>query len=211
MSEFDNYPDFAIYDVNLLKSLPISVSLSSTLDALSHSFEALWNKNSNPISDNLSMQAIKLIINNLGNLEEPVSIKTRAILLTASIYAGLAFSNTKTAAAHSISYPLSAYFNIPHGIACSMPLYPLLKINEREMGEKIVDLLHILKMGDINELWDKVLIAVENRIPFTLHEYGIKKDDLNWLSDLSFYKDRIDNNVVELNRNDVLNILEEIY
>lgn len=211
LSEYNNYPDYAIYDVNLVKSLPIPISLSTTLDALSHSFEALWNKHSNPISDNFAIYAIKLIIDNLGRLVEPVSIEVRKNLLIASMYAGLAFSNTKTAAAHSISYPLSSYFNIPHGIACSMPLYPLLKINEVGIQNKLSHLLKILQLHNIDEFWNKVLISVKGKIPFTLHEYGIKKTDINWLLDLSFTKSRMDNSIIELSRNDVLNILEEIY
>ena len=42
------YPDYAILDGGLTLSLPIDISFSTTLDALSHSFEAIWNKNSNP-------------------------------------------------------------------------------------------------------------------------------------------------------------------
>ena len=38
------YPDFAILDGSLLTTLPESVSIATILDALSHSFEALWNK-----------------------------------------------------------------------------------------------------------------------------------------------------------------------
>ena len=34
-----------------------------------------------------------------------------------STLAGLAFSNTKTAICHSISYPLTMMYNIPHGEA----------------------------------------------------------------------------------------------
>lgn len=211
LSEYENYPDHAVYNVNLVKFLPISVSLSSTLDALSHSFEALWNKHSNPISDNFAMEAVKLIINNLGKLTEPVSVEVRENLLMASIYAGLAFSNTKTAAAHSISYPLSAHFNIPHGIACSMPLYSLLKINQEAIKSKIDKFLNILQLGSIDEFWDKVLTSVKNKVSFTLQEYGVKETDLNWLLDLSFMKGRIDNNIVDLNKSDVLKILEEIY
>ena len=48
-----------------------------------------------------------------------------------SATAGLAFSNTKTAAAHSISYSLTIYYGIPHGIASSISLLPLLEINKK--------------------------------------------------------------------------------
>jgi alcohol dehydrogenase len=40
----------------------------------------------------------------------------------AAVLAGLAFSNTKTALAHSISYPISLKHGVAHGIACSFPL-----------------------------------------------------------------------------------------
>ena len=45
--------------------------------------------------------------------------------MLASIYAGLAFSNTQTALAHALSYPLTMKFAVPHGLACSFSL-PLL-------------------------------------------------------------------------------------
>ena len=40
----------------------------------------------------------------------------------AALFAGLAFSNTKTALAHSVSYPITLKYGIPHGLACSFSL-----------------------------------------------------------------------------------------
>ncbi|NHZ85728.1 MAG: iron-containing alcohol dehydrogenase, partial [Planctomycetia bacterium] len=60
----------------------------------------------------------------------PQDIEIRNMLLNASNLAGLTFSNIKTATAHSISYPLTISYGVPHGIACSTPIIPLLKINE---------------------------------------------------------------------------------
>ena len=40
----------------------------------------------------------------------------------AALKAGLAFSNTKTALAHSISYEMTLHHGLPHGIACSFTL-----------------------------------------------------------------------------------------
>ena len=47
--------------------------------------------------------------------------------MRASMFAGLAFSNTKTAISHSISYPITLKYKIPHGIACSFTLPIILK------------------------------------------------------------------------------------
>ena len=40
----------------------------------------------------------------------------------AALKAGMAFSNTKTALAHSISYEMTLNYGLPHGIACSFTL-----------------------------------------------------------------------------------------
>jgi alcohol dehydrogenase class IV len=46
----------------------------------------------------------------------------RSTMALAALNAGLAFSNTKTALAHSISYEMTLRFGLPHGIACSFTL-----------------------------------------------------------------------------------------
>ena len=52
----------------------------------------------------------------LGNAE------LRQRLSRASLFAGLAFSNTRTALAHALSYHLTLHHGVPHGIACSFSL-----------------------------------------------------------------------------------------
>jgi alcohol dehydrogenase class IV len=45
----------------------------------------------------------------------------------------MAFSNTKTALAHSISYEMTLRYGLPHGIACSFPLPMVL---QRAIGHR---------------------------------------------------------------------------
>ncbi len=81
----------------------------------------------------------------------------------------------------------SSLENTPRGVtihiidkrADERQLYPLLKINEVGMQNKLSHLLKILQLHNIDEFWNKVLISVKDKIPFTLHEYGIKKTDIN--------------------------------
>jgi len=200
-----------IYDVNLVASLPITVSISSTFDALSHAWEALWNKNANPVSSHLAIEAIRRIAAALDELVVPMSSETRDNLLVASMYAGLAFSNTKTAAAHSISYPLTAYFNIPHGIACSMPLHSLAKINFRHMQNELPYIFSRIQLGSFEELWERMRKTTRGKVLFSLREYGINKEDLEMLADLGFSKGRMENNIAVLSRQDVLNILKDVF
>ncbi len=211
VSDPDNYPDHAVYDHRLFSTLPLTVSISSTLDALSHSFEALWNRNSNPVSDHFAFESIKLIVKNFSGLEDPVDNRVRIELILASMYAGLAFSNTKTAAAHSISYPLTLRYGIPHGIACSMPLFPLLKINSEKMVEKLDRLFMNCDVKSIEELEERIKRGVKGKVPFSLEEFGVGEDELDGLVGESFTKERMANNIVELSGENVRDILGAIY
>ncbi len=120
------YPKEAFYDPRLTLSVPRETTIHTALDALSHSFESIWNNNANPISTHHALCAIEIILRDLSSLAENLhSIELRTSIMQASMHAGLAFSNTQTALAHALSYPLTMRFDTPHGLACSFSL-PLL-------------------------------------------------------------------------------------
>lgn len=204
------YPDVAILDPNLSLSMDLELSISTTLDALSHSFETLWNVNTNERSINYAIEAILIILEEVPDLKaNPSNIDVRKRLLKASNLAGLAFSNTKTAAAHSISYPLTFSFGIPHGIACSLPILPLIDINKDHFRDNLEQLLNTLGT-DINGLKDQIADIPKGVIKFALSKWGIKADDFDDIVDRSFTKSRISNNIVDLSKEDVKNLLYEI-
>jgi phosphonate metabolism-associated iron-containing alcohol dehydrogenase len=126
------WPEAAIVDPDLMLTLPRPVTVQSGLDALSHALESIWNVNANPISDTYAVAAARevmatlpALLADLGNLDH------RARMALAALKAGMAFSNTKTALAHSISYEMTLRFGLPHGIACSFTLPMVL---ERAIG-----------------------------------------------------------------------------
>ena len=97
------------------------LTLVTALDALSHSMESMWNKNANPISNRYAIEASKKILKYLPLLIQDLgNIHLRTELAEASLLAGLAFSNTKTALAHNISYPITLSWGVQHGVACSL-------------------------------------------------------------------------------------------
>ncbi|MQR00475.1 iron-containing alcohol dehydrogenase PsrA [Glaciimonas soli] len=117
------WPKAAIVDPDLMLTLPKAVTISTGLDALSHALEAIWNVNANSISDTFAIEAIHEIIVCLPLLARDLGNKTlRSSMALAAMKAGLAFSNTKTALAHSISYEMTLRYGLPHGIACSFTL-----------------------------------------------------------------------------------------
>lgn len=127
------WPEAAVVDPDLMLTLPASVTVQSGLDALSHALESIWNVNANPVSDTFAVAAAREVMATLpALLADLANRELRARMATAALKAGMAFSNTKTALAHSISYEMTLRFGLPHGIACSFTLPMVL---ERARGK----------------------------------------------------------------------------
>jgi phosphonate metabolism-associated iron-containing alcohol dehydrogenase len=119
----ETWAEAALVDPALTVSLPAGATLAAGLDALSHSLESIWNVNANPVSDTHAVTAARAVLATLpalvGDLD---NLELRRRMSLAALQAGLAFSNTKTALAHSISYDMTLRHGLPHGIACSFTL-----------------------------------------------------------------------------------------
>ena len=119
----ETWPEAAIVDPELTLSLPPGPTLAAGLDALSHALESIWNVNCNPISDTHAVSAAREVLATLPALMQDLRNRAlRSRMSLAALKAGLAFSNTKTALAHSISYDMTLNHGLPHGIACSFTL-----------------------------------------------------------------------------------------
>ncbi len=117
------YPEAALVDPALTLAAPRALTLATGLDALSHSLESLWNVNANPVSANYAVEAAREVMDALPRLLDRLDdLDLRTRLARASLFAGLAFSNTKTALAHNISYDITLRHGTAHGIACSFCL-----------------------------------------------------------------------------------------
>ena len=117
------WPEAALVDPTLTLSLPAGATLAAGLDALSHALESIWNVNANPVSDTHAVAAARMVLETLPDLMRDLgSAPLRGRMSLAALQAGLAFSNTKTALAHSISYDMTLHHGLPHGIACSFSL-----------------------------------------------------------------------------------------
>ena len=208
LSHPELFPSEVIYDPSLLLSLPPRETIYTGLDALSHSLESIWNKNATATSKQYANKAIDLIFTNLPKvLKDPSNLDYRNNMQIAASYAGQAISITRTAIAHSISYPLTSHFGIPHGLAASFTLPEVLKFNmdalskngngvdqlasfsKEEFYERLVDFLLFLGTSDLLK-------------PYKTSMHMEKIHNLNLIN-----KDRSGNNIRECNNDDARSIL----
>lgn len=202
------YANTAYVDPDLLKQLPPEVAVSTGLDALNQAFESIWNKNANPITRNIAIEAIILNFKALSNMDTlATDSSVRENLASASLFAGLAISQTRTALCHSISYPLTLEFGLPHGLACAFSMKAVLAYNMNSIKKEMRAISSGLEGQDLNDLIDAVYS--KNRIYEILRRYIPTKKSVMSLRKKMFTVGRADNNIVQLTDSDLIFILEQ--
>lgn len=205
-----NYAYAAIADPDLIRRMPLSLAVSSALDAMAHAVESCWAKNTNPVSRALALCAVRTVMSHMDGLLSGEE-QARDAMSRGSLLAGLAFSNTRTTACHSISYPLTMHYGIPHGAAVSLLIAPVFRLNRGRIreAEELLAALGVRNERELEERIHRILRAAA--IPDSLEEWGVKREDLRILAEHGMTKGRADNNPVELTADGIERMLESIY
>lgn len=175
LSDGKLYAHTAIVDPELTLSVPPFVTAATGIDALAHALEAYWCKANNPVSDSLSLGAAAAV---LGNLEKAYAdgrdVTARSAMSYGALAAGLAFSQTRTAASHACSYPLSEDYGLCHGEAVAFTLDAFARVNGRAVPERMNALSRALGFCDYNALADEIVrLKRVTKLKGTLAEVGI--------------------------------------
>jgi len=205
----DLYPTAAILDPALTLDLPEEVTVSSGLDAISHALESTWNRNASPITLGMATKSLQLSLPVLVHLRANLrDVEARGAMMQASLLAGLAISQTRTALAHSISYPLTARFNLPHGIACSFTLPALMKFNAEADDGRLHDLASALNCEDAGGLRSLLMRLMEDvGLTALFRKYVLQPADCLELVGEMFTPGRADNNLRPASVADVTEML----
>lgn len=195
------FPKAAFIVPEFTMHMSSSLTLSTGLDALCHAMEAFWARNRTPLSQALAVSALSEIRCNIADvLENPTIISSREGMCKGSLLAGLAFSITRTTACHSISYPLTMRYGIPHGFAAATTLAAVAEKNSTAVVE-IHDFLQ--PFGGIQgfSVWIK---NISDPIqPLTLSKFGVNAKDIPHIAINSFTQGRMDNNPVAFTMKDI--------
>ncbi len=209
----DNFwADYAIIDPELTYTLPPAITASTGMDAFCHAIEAYWNKNSQPMCDMLAIGAMEMILKNIKNAyDNPTNKYARGSMITASLIAGVAFSQTRTTGIHAISFPLTSEFGANHGIACSITLPAFIKLSCNEARNKMNALVHYLGYESVKSFADAVeTLMVSMKMPVRLHEIGVKESDLQHITEIGLSAAIIQLTPAVMNEETVYKLLHSI-
>ncbi|MDQ5988514.1 MAG: Long-chain-alcohol dehydrogenase [Syntrophus sp. SKADARSKE-3] len=216
------YPDLAILDPMLTLSLPPHPTATTGIDALCHAIESYTSINASPMSELISLEAIRLIAENLRTcVHNGSDLQARENMLLGSLYAGLGLANAGVTAVHSLSYPLGGKFGVPHGLANTVMLPAVMVYNLPAAHEKFA--LVAEAMGEtvdgmsLREAAYQSVEAVDSLIEDcgiynTLKDFGIKETDFPELAKVAMTVARpLANNPRRIAAEDAMAIYEDAF
>lgn len=206
------HPNVAIVDPILTTTMPKFITSITGLDALSQCIEAHWSKNHTPMSDIFALNGIDLIFKNLvSTIEFPDTIEFREKMALASLFSGIAISIAKTTIVHSVSYPLTVHFDVPHGLACALTLPSFIRYNSKVIRDRIYDIAQRIGVKTIDDFIREVEELISSLgVPRRLSGVGVQRRDIEVIVREGFRPDRAENNPRKVTREDLRAILEDL-
>jgi len=200
------YPYQAIVDPDLvLQDQTNEVAISTSLDALNQAAESIWNNNMTPFSEMIATKALNKSILNIGAIDSN-DIQIDA-LSEAALLAGLAISQTRTALCHSISYPLTAHFGVPHGYACAFTMPAVLKLNMATNDERFQRLKQALGVDNLEILFNNIYISL--KVNQTVKKYIPSLEELYMYIEEMYTPERANNNLANVDFKIIKKILTD--
>ncbi|MFW7431226.1 lactaldehyde reductase [Vagococcus carniphilus] len=180
-------PVVSFVDSDMMMGMPKSLCAATGMDAMTHAIEGFVTPGAWEMSDMLHLKAIEIIGSSLrgsvnGNQDN------REKMALAQYLAGMGFSNVGLGLVHGMAHPLSAWYDVPHGVACASLLPTVMAFNKEYTGEKYREIAKVLEIKDaetmlLDEVRDRAVEAIQKLstdvgIPSTISELGVKKEDL---------------------------------
>ena len=120
----------AILDPDLTVTAPSHVTAMAGFDAIAHAVETAVTVRRNPLSDTFSHQAWRLLNDSFERvLLHPADPEARSAMQLGAHMAGMAIEQSMLGAAHACANPLTARYNMAHGLALAILLPHVVRWN----------------------------------------------------------------------------------
>lgn len=188
-------PVVAFVDSDLMMGMPASLAAATGMDAMTHAIEGYITKGAWELTDILHINAIEIIGRSLRDSVKGDQ-KGREDMALGQYIAGMGFSNAGLGLVHGMAHPLSAWYDIPHGVACAALLPTVMDYNKDAAGEKYREIARVLGVTGVDTLStedaaEKAVQAVAQLskdvgIPEHLVDLGVKEEDIPQIAEDAF-------------------------
>lgn len=214
-------PAYVILDPDLIATVPANTAAACGIDAMVHALEAYISKAASPFSDIFAREALRLIG---GSIRDYVADRSNPAacesMMVGSLFAGIAFSHARLGNVHAMSHPVSAYFDVPHGVANAILLPTVVDFNkdaaDPEKYRYIYGCISKDMGADINFTPDMLateirMLNYELGILPTLSDIGVTSDKFEQMADDAMKSGNIQCNPQFTMKTDILKLYEQAF
>jgi lactaldehyde reductase len=212
-------PVVAIVDPDMSASMPKGLCAATGMDALVHAIEGYITLGAWELTDMMHLKAIE-IINKWLRLSVTGNLEAREEMAVGQYIAGMGFSNVGLGIDHSMAHPLSAFYDIPHGVACAVLLTAVLKFNAPATGERYREIAKSMGVAGVEVMTAEEyraaaigaiqLLADDVKIPRRLSELGVQEKDLDFLAESAMVDACTPGNPREVTKKQIIGIYKSI-
>ena len=204
------FPEVAIVDPDLTMSMSTSLAANTGMDAFTSAFESYWNRDSQPISDALDLDVIRVFATNLERSAIQGDMESRAACALAASMSGAAYSNSRPNACHAIGGPLTLYWGIEHGQAVGITLGGFLRHAAPAIAHKTDALWNALGVSDLDAAVERIgQIMSRCGLETTLSGLGLAERDIDTIVENTIWS-RIDPLPEQMDRSQLKAMLASI-
>lgn len=199
------FPKIAFLDAKYTMALPLSSTINTAIDALSHSIEGMLTVKANPMSDVFALQSIRDILSCFDALRSGnLTFEDREKLLYASMLAGVVIAQTGTTVVHPMGYPLTYFKDVDHGRANGLILGHFLEFVHERNPQRVDQILSHVNLSSARELEDQLVSLLGKKEEVTLTE-------IEQYADSAIKAKNVQNTCVLLNRDDLVAIYRKSF
>ena len=213
-------PEYVILDPELITTVPMKTAAYCGVDAMVHALESYISLAASPFSEMMSLQALELIGANIKTyVEDRKDRKAAEAMLLGSLFAGIAFSHARLGDVHAMSHPVSAFFDVPHGLANAVLLPTVVEFNCLADNGKYYEIYRRVSENAVSEeSFKPEMLAKELKslnsslgIPATLKEVGVDSSKFEEMATDAMKSGNISVNPRYTTKEDVLLMYNQAY
>jgi len=200
-------PESVIYDINLTLGLPVTMTMTSAMNAIAHAVEGLYAEDRNPIVTLMATDALKAFKTGLPVLkEEPTNREARALTLYAAWLCSTALGYVSMGLHHKLCHVIGGSFNTPHADTHAILLPHTAGFNAVAVPDLLQPVSDIFGESPGQGLWQ---FAHKIDAPTSLKDLGLSQTDLDEAAQIAVanpYK-----NPRNFDRDDIRNLLQSAW
>ena len=180
-------PEVIIYDSEMVKTLPVPMTVTSALNAMAHAAEALYATDRTEETTALALDGLKAFVDGLPKvLNNPSDLDAREATQRGAWACGTVLGQVGMSLHHKLCHTLGGSFNLPHAETHAIVLPHAIAYNARGVGQDLQPICNLL--GGSNAGTALHSFAKSMNAPMALRDLGLSEMDLDRAAELATTK-----------------------